>query len=406
MTAASKSVYREFIAPDPCHCIHEALEAVRQPIHEASGLPNETYTEDRFFGVERDRVMAETWACVGFASDLLQPGRVRPLNFMGLPLIMLRNQEGGIGVFHNVCSHRGMQLVHEETVVRGMLRCPYHSWSYDLDGRLKATPHIGGVDKHAAEGFDRDKHGLRPVRSALWLDMVFVNLSGTAPAFDDWIEPLTRRWQAFVGGDGFELLRRGGSDSALDLEVQCNWKLAVENYCEAYHLPWIHPSLNTYSRLEDHYNITLDGPFAGQGSNAYNLAEWAGTRLPTFPGWPADRLRQAEYISFFPNVLLGIQADHVFAMMLEPVSHGTTREHLRLYYVGEAALGEEYAGARTATLESWRTVFSEDIGAVEGLQRGRQSPAFTGGVFSPVMDVPTHHFHRWVADMLSRSQTT
>jgi choline monooxygenase len=190
----------------------------------------------------------------------------------------------------------------------------------------------------------------------------------------------------------------GGS---LDIEVQCNWKLAVENYCEAYHLPWVHPSLNKYSRLEDHYNIMVADNFAGQGSYAYNLADVAGTRLPKFPAWPGDKQRQAEYIAFYPNVLLGIQADHAFALMLEPVSQQRTVEHLRVYYVGDEAAGDEYAANRTATLESWRVVFSEDISAVEGMQRGRLSSAFKGGVFSPVMDTPTHHFHRWVAGLLS-----
>lgn len=405
MTVASGNDHRRFFPPDPYDAIGGAIEAVKRPIHEATGMPNAVYVEERFFDIERDRVMAKSWACVGFASDLPQQGYVKPACFMGLPLVMLRNREGEICVFHNVCSHRGMELVQEETVVRGMLRCPYHSWTYDLDGNLRATPHIGGVDKHAVEGFERGQHGLRPVRSALWMDMVFVNLSGEAPAFADYVGPLEARWRAFLGDDGFDLMRPGSTGGSLDMEVECNWKLAVENYCEAYHLPWIHPTLNAYSRLQDHYNITLDGPFAGQGSNAYNLSDRVGTRLPTFPHWPADRLRQAEYIAFYPNVLLGLQADHAFALMLEPISQSATREHLRVYYVGDAATREDYAPARTATLESWRTVFSEDIGAVEGLQRGRRSPAFAGGVFSPIMDAPTHHFHRWVADMLSRSWT-
>jgi len=162
--------------------------------------------------------------------------------------------------------------------------------------------------------------------------------------------------------------------------------------------------LNTYSRLEDHYHIMYGDDFGGQGSNAYRLYDQAGTALPRFPEWPQDKLEQAEYVSFYPNVLLGIQADHAFAMIIEPRACDRSVEHLRLYYVGDEALSDEHAASRNATLESWRVVFSEDIDAVEGMQRGRQSPGYGGGVFSPVMDNPTHHFHQWVARKLQAAQ--
>src|SRR3546814_5420797 len=119
---------------------------------------------------------------------------------------------------------------------------------YALDGSLKATPFIGGPGTSTCEGFDKAGHGLKPVRSAVWADAVFVDLSGQAPAFADFIAPIAQRWADF----DFTRLRHGGADSSFSIEVGCNWKLAVENYCEAYHLPWIHPALNSYSRSEEH----------------------------------------------------------------------------------------------------------------------------------------------------------
>ncbi len=137
--------------------------------------------------------------------------------------------------------------------------------------------------------------------------------------------------------------------------------------------------------------------FAGQGSLAYNLSDTAGTQLPVFPSWPRDKIRHAEYVACFPNVLLGIQADHAFAMVVEPKSSGMSVEHLRIFYVGDEAISDRYADCRAATLESWRVVFGEDISAVEGMQMGRQSPGFGGGAFSPEMDLPTHFFQKWLA---------
>lgn len=376
------------------------LERIFNPIDQATGLANEFYTDQRYFELERDEVMGKTWACVGFASDLVKNGSVKPIDFMGLPLLLMRNREGLVQVFHNVCSHRGMKLVQEEGEVQGVIRCPYHSWTYDLNGNLRGTPHVGGIDNHKDERFACEKHGLKSLRSSIWMDMVFINLSGDAQPLEEMLAPLTARWSQFLGEDGMSLLRRRPGQDATTLDINCNWKLAVENYCEAYHLPWVHPSLNSYSRLEDHYNILFDERFAGQGSHAYNLSDVAGTHLPKFPSWPQDRLRNAEYVAFFPNVLLGIQADHAFAMQLEPVAPGRTIEHLRLFYVGDEALSDEYAACRSAILESWKVVFAEDISSVEGMQKGRLSPGYTGGVFSPVMDVPTHFFHQWAARQL------
>jgi choline monooxygenase len=349
---------------------------------------------------ERDQVLGTSWAGLWFAGDLPEQGYAKPVEFMGLPLVITRNKQDEIKVFHNVCSHRGMVLVKEEISVQGVLRCPYHSWSYNLDGALMGTPHIGGIGEHKTDGFKPCDHGLKPIRSAIWMDTIFINLSGDAVEFEQYVKPLSERWQTFLGETGLDHLQSAINGKGMQIEIQSNWKLAVENYCESYHLPWIHPSLNSYSKLEDHYHIMVDDDFSGQGSYAYRLSDEVGSALPRFPEWPQDKLAQAEYVSFYPNVLLGIQADHAFVMIIEPVSPNKSIEHLRLFYVGEEALDDDLAASRNATLESWRVVFSEDIDAVEGMQKGRSSPGYKGGVFSPMMDNPTHHFHQWVARKL------
>ena len=122
--------------------------------------------------------MSPTWTCIGVGSDLPEPGDTKPVDFVGLPLLMVRAENGEVRVFHNVCSHRGVRLVEQAGQVKRVIVCPYHSWSYNLDGTLFATPHIGGQGKHSCEGFDKKQHPLRRVRSVVWFDMVFINLSG------------------------------------------------------------------------------------------------------------------------------------------------------------------------------------------------------------------------------------
>ena len=378
----------------------ETLATVDRPIHEATGLPNRAYIDPAFFTYERDHMWANTWVCIGFSNEIPNVGDAKPISLMGLPLLMLRDQTNAIRVFHNVCSHRGHPLVSQTCQLRGSIRCPYHSWSYGLDGTLKGTPHIGGVNLHEAEGFKRERHGLRSVRSDRWLDLVFVNLSGQAVSLQQHLAELTERWQQFCGLDGFSLLKPAKIHGSLQIEARANWKLLIENNNESYHLPWVHPGLNSYSRLEDHYPIFAED-FAGQGSYVYNLAETTGISLPRFPQWPQDKLKHAEYASFYPNVLFGIHVDQFWAMIIEPLAPDHTRERLQIYLIGDAAEDTASAADQQVLLESWGTIFREDIGVVEGMQQGRHSPAFGGGVFSPVMDQPTHHFHRWAAKKIS-----
>ncbi len=377
--------------------LKDRLGAVMAETGKAKALPNLCYTDPGFQAFERERLFEAGWACIGFGKDVPNPGDVVPRSLLGLPLILLRDQKRELRVFHNVCSHRGLELVSKPCHLNGPIRCPYHSWAYDFEGRLRATPFIGGPHSNECPGFDKSQHGLKPVRVAVWFDLVFVNIGGTAQDFADYIKPLATRWSMFDGA----LIRHGGEDASATFDVHCNWKLAVENYCEAYHLPWVHPALNTYSKLEHHFNIVEADSFAGQGTEIYNpsLTD-TGKSLPEFPALPARFRGGAEYAALFPNVLLGVHQDHFMAIRIEPVGVDRSLEHLELYYVGDTALSDEFREIRQANLRAWKLVFAEDVGAVEAMQRGRASPAFDGGVLSPIMDVPTHCFHKWAAKRL------
>lgn len=376
----------------------DGLMAVDAPIGRARGLPNAAYTDPDFTAFERRRLWRRGWVCAGFASELPAPGDARPVEVAGAPLLLLRAKDGALRVFHNVCRHRGMTLADRPTRFANVIRCPYHSWCYDHGGRLMIAPHVGGPGCNVHPDIDRAELGLVPVRSAVWWDFVFVDLDGDAPAFEDWIAPLARRW------DGFELARFEApvpAEGAFALEIAANWKLAVENYVEAYHLPWVHPGLNSYSRLEDHDNIVEDGACSGQLTRAYQPAlDEEGRRFPAFDGLAPFWASGAEYVALYPNLLLGLHRDHGFAILLEPKGVARTAEHVRLYYVDTAATDPALGDLRRRSLALWREVFAEDVAVVEGMQAGRASPAFDGGRFSPAMDPPTHAFHRWVAGRL------
>ncbi|MFT5739598.1 MAG: choline monooxygenase [Gammaproteobacteria bacterium] len=379
------------------HLDHSDFTAVCQSTGEARGLPNYAYTSDAFFELEQQRLFASTWTCIGNACSLPEPGDLQPVGFLGEPLLMLRNKDGQIKVFHNVCSHRGNELVWQACNTSTTIQCPYHAWAYDLDGNLLSTPHIGGTGIHQIDSLERDKNGLRPVRSAVWMDLVFVNLSEDAPDFTRFIATLQHRLDRFASAEQFAALKPAADHGRYTIDFAGNWKLCIENNLESYHLPWVHPDLNAVSKLEDHYHYYGGDLFAGQGSQKYDHEKTNLKPFPIFPAWPE---KVAEYPTLFPNVFLGLQCDHFWTRIVQPLSAGRTLDHLQIYYLGDAATSGDFEEARAHRLEVWAKVFNEDIGVVEGMQRGRRSRAFNGGVFSPVMDKPSHHFARWVANRL------
>ena len=380
------------------------IEKVKKPILEANGLPNECYVNKDYVNIERDTVFFNNWSVIGSASSLKEIGDVKPYNFLGVPLLILRDKSDQIKVFHNVCSHRGFKLIQEPCKLKNMIRCPYHSWSYDLSGKLIATPHVGGMNKHEAKGFEKSKSNLKEVRSFVWMDLIFVNLNNNAKSFEERIKPLEERWSKFISKEDQKLIRHAKDFGYFNMEVNSNWKLAIENFCESYHLPWIHPELNRVSNIEDHYHIEdLEETFSGQGSNKYAQQFDGNRKFSTFPNWPKDLYQNSEYVSLFPNVMIGIHVDHFYAFWLEPLSNNKTREHFEMYYVGEdSAESDDLKDMREKNFKFWQEVMNEDVGAIEGMYQGRNSPAYNGGNFSPVMDTPTLMFHKWVANNLTK----
>ena len=262
-----------------------ALEKVLRPIEEARGLPAGCYTDDAWLRFESQALFARQWSAACFATDLPVDGSAFPVVLAGMPLVAVRDRDATIRVFHNFCRHRGMRLVTGSQQGVGGLRCPYHSWSYKLNGDLAQTPKFGGEDTNTHPCFNKKDFGLIEVASTVWCGIVFVDVSGQAGAFADRVAQLDKRWHQIVENEVY--YPRG--DSSFELAVESNWKLAVENYCESYHLPWVHPGLSSYSTLADHYHLRDEGgAFAGQGTVRYApMLDETGLRFPSLEGLDA-----------------------------------------------------------------------------------------------------------------------
>ena len=182
------------------------LMNVDRPIESANGLPNECYTSDHYLEYERNKIFSDKWTVIGVGSSIPNAGDAKPYNLLGIPLIIVRDKDFKIRVFHNVCSHRGFKLIDKPCTLKNVIRCPYHSWSYDFKGNLVATPHIGGLNVHSSEQFEKNQSNLKEVRSKIWMDIIFININANETEFEDYIKPLEQRWSKFINHEDQKLL--------------------------------------------------------------------------------------------------------------------------------------------------------------------------------------------------------
>ncbi|MCU1393717.1 MAG: bphA [Ilumatobacteraceae bacterium] len=342
------------------------------------GLPGEAFVDERWFSREANDLFRGGWTCIAFDHDVAAVGDVHPVTIAGVPLVVVCDGDA-VRVFHNVCSHRGAMLVDEPQCGLRRLTCPYHRWIYGLDGALQHTHHAGGFRIHVTPEADPAQLGLVEVRSAVWHRFVFVDLSGTAEPFDTFIEPTADR----LAPVDFDLLRH---DCEFDgtFQLASNWKTIVENFVESYHVPQVHPALQTFNPMADHYQILGGRAYAGQGGLAYGSAANAqpmpGDELPVMD----TLVRQTfsyESLWVFPNLILVPVANTTFAILVLPDAAGATTERIAFWFNGDESLSPVHAVGRADVVASILQVNREDIAIVESCQRGRRSPAFVGGVF-------------------------
>ncbi len=349
------------------------------------GLPGSAYTSDAFWARETSTLFPRGWTFVGFAHELDRPGDVRPVAVGGRPVLLVRGEDGALKAFHNVCRHRCLKLVDKPGNRGRLLKCPYHAWAYDLNGRLRSTPYFGGSEHHEQEGFDRSEHGLVPIRTGVWHDWIFVNLSGDAEAFDDFVAPLARH----LDGVDFSKLQVVG---VIDLGViETNWKFLMENFIEPYHVQFVHAT-TTDQPLTDHYTV-VDGRCLGSAIDVaddhHKKDESANTLAVS-----------SRYLTLFPNFVFGRYfPDQLGVHENTPIGPGQTRQRRAIYTTNDQPLGNDDADALMAL---WRDVHREDHEICERLQEGRKSDiADGGGVLSPHWENSVRRFQEFVVEAVS-----
>ena len=294
-------------------------------------LPGLAYRDPDVYEAEVAQIFRTGWISVACGQNVPNSGDLFPIRIAGQSLFVSRDEGDRVRVFYNMCRHRGARLVDQPCHARGgRIVCPYHAWTYALDGRLKSVLRLRGGTKNgppgpqeAAAGTDRP--GLIPVRSAVWRDIVFVNLSGDAQPFDEFIRPLAERIANWTESE----LRPLCSD---EYEIQANWKLTAENFIDTYHVPVLHAQLSEGLSggmpIEDiEISDDIIGVVMPEGyGEESGQTDWL---LPRFPGLREDQQVRLEIFSIFPNTLLIVEPDCSQVIVLRPQSASATSETLR-----------------------------------------------------------------------------
>lgn len=379
----------------------ETYRSTRLPIEQASTLVPEAYRSQVFHDLELQRVFAGGWVAVGFAEQVRSTGETIVATVAGQSIMVTRTEAGQLRGFHNVCRHRAAKLVDDDCRLR-RFRCRYHSWTYDLEGRLLGAPLFEGSDipedqqamfDHVS-GLDPDEMGLLPVRVDHWGHLVFANLDGAAPPLDRWLGDLPDRLAAYRLEEATILGRRPYTISA-------NWKLVAENFMEYYHLPWVHPELARVSRIDDHYRFQGPGMYTGMCTTPVTRDEDSGwSALDPVPGLDGDDAVSGRFVFLFPSVALAVLPNHVFTILLTPRGPGVTFEQTALAMHVDNASGPGVPEALERLASFWDHVNNEDIEVVELVQEGISNHAYTGGRMCYRFEESLHRFHNMVADRM------
>jgi phenylpropionate dioxygenase-like ring-hydroxylating dioxygenase large terminal subunit len=382
----------------------ETYAATRRPVELAETLTPDAYRSEEFFALERERVFATSWVAVGCAAELREPGDVLVAEVAGRSLFVVRNRGGELRAFYNVCRHRGTRLLTGgECRVKRFIRCPYHSWAYDLDGACIGTPLFTGSDIPAdqrevfdmdgAREFDRADYGLLPVAVEAWGPLVFVNLDGEAGALSEQLGDLPARTAGYRL-DEWEIAR------ASDYEVAANYKLVGENFMEYYHLPWVHPGLVKVSPIEAHHRWQGAGMYTGMCTSPIAADSGDGgwqSGVPAIEGLSETDAVSARFLWLFPNVALNVLPNHLFVILAQPRGPGATHERTYLLTHPESRAADDGIDQLVAF---WDTVNREDIAIVERVQQGLESTPFPGGRLCYRFEEPLHRFQNMVADRM------
>ncbi|CAM02428.1 Rieske 2Fe-2S family protein [Saccharopolyspora erythraea NRRL 2338] len=358
-------------------------------------LPGHYYTDPAIFSLEQSRIFEEQWFCAVRCDDLDKPGAFRTVQIGRESVLIARGRDGAINAFLNICRHRGARLCTEEKgEVRRSFQCPYHAWTYGLDGKLIAAPNLNDMPD-----IDRTEFGLNRLHVREWLGYAWVCLAEDPPSFDDTVvSDVTARLGDAGAINSYDItaLKLG---KRIEYDVKANWKQIIENFMECYHCATIHPELTeVLPEFADGFAAQYYvGHGAEFGEDVQGFTVDGSEGLERLPGVTEDQDRRYYAITVRPQVFINLVPDHVIFHRMFPVAPDRTLIECDWLYLPEVV---ESGRDLSRSVELFDRVNRQDFDACERCQLAMDSRGYSkGGVFVP----SEHHiaeFHDWAREQI------
>lgn len=340
------------------------------PPDDGRGLPGWIYRDMDFLEAEKEQVFAGAWQIICHLNDIPNPGDYHTLDFLGEPLVCVRQRDLGVEAFFNVCRHRAARLLDGVGSCPGRIVCPYHAWGYDLDGRLTAVP-----QRAEFAAFANERYGLKQLETEVYLGFVFVRLKSGLPSVAEMLDPFAAELASYR----LEELQPLGRVTFRVREV--NWKNVTDNYADAMHIPVAHPGLTrlfgqsygieAQPWVDKMWGRLRDAPSSQPSERMYQAI------LPRVSHLPDERQRLWTYFKLWPNVAFDLYPDQVDFMQIMPVS--PTRTLIREIAYAHPDSRREMRAARLLNWRINRRVSIEDKALIERVQAGMGSRSYTPG---------------------------
>jgi len=365
---------------------------VRKPLLEAETMPAWCYTSPDFYLREVDRIWKKVWNFVGSTDQIPSPGDYFTLNFADIPVIILRDADGGIRAFANTCRHRGSELLEGKGNCK-LIVCPYHSWSYDLTGNLRGAPEM-----EKTLDFDKAEYGLVPIKIDTWGGFLFISFNENAPSLKKFLGDLPDKLAPY-NLEKMALVRRK------TFEMECNWKLFVENAKESYHIATVHrATINKYASAKA-AGYWVEEP---TGEYVITFAQHEGSMallkgakgFPTIETLAGRREAGGTYAPLiYPSTYLACTIDCAWYLEMHPISPSRTLMIHGALFPKQRLQRPDFDEVVKNYFQRWDVTIEEDILASVRQQRGLETPYAPPGRFSH-REPLVHQIDNWVLDQV------
>lgn len=375
------------------------IQPIKLDVHEqiecAQTLASKFYTDPAVLDAEKARIFRRTWQLVGTLDTacgevngakrtIADPEAFSTAVVAGEPVVIVRDKQGTLRAFSNVCRHRAGPIA-QGSGCKNVLRCGYHGWTYALDGRLIGTPEVEGV-----EFFDRSTMGMVPLRLETWEQLIFVNFDQNTEPLSAYLGQIPEQARGFQF-EGLQFVERR------EYIIDCNWKVYVDNYLEGYHIPIAHPGLMREIDYA-HYRTDTYRYYSQQFAPIRAIKPEDATERAYAPD--NGTLKEALYFWIFPNLMLNIYPDNLSSNLIIPLSHDKTLTIFEWFF--HDAHSEKVCERIKRAIAFSDEVQQEDIDLCRNVQRGLNSSTYDRGRYSVKRENGVHHFHMLLGEFLSK----